>query len=38
VAEFGLQELREWVASLGGNFQLENEPGIGCRIMVELPL
>lgn len=38
VAEFGLQELREWVASLSGNFQIGNKPGIEGRIMVELPL
>lgn len=35
---FGLQGMRERVATAGGMLQLETEPGAGCRITVELSL
>jgi two-component sensor histidine kinase len=35
---FGLQGMRERVAALKGNFNLDAEPGLGCQITVYLPL
>lgn len=35
---FGLQSMQQRVAAVDGNFQLNTEPGMGCRIAIELPL
>jgi signal transduction histidine kinase len=35
---FGLHSMRERVAALNGVFQLETEPGQGCRLSAEIPL
>ena len=35
---FGLKGMQERVAALKGDFNIESEPGSGCRIIVELPL
>ncbi|MDF5713122.1 MAG: sensor histidine kinase [Rhizonema sp. NSF051] len=35
---FGITGMQERVAALKGNFNIESEPGSGCRIIVELPL
>lgn len=37
-AGFGLQSMQERVTALDGAFQIETQPGAGCRISVELPL
>ncbi|MFB2879423.1 sensor histidine kinase [Floridanema aerugineum] len=37
-AGFGLQGMRERVAARSGIWQLETEPGAGCRIIVKLPI
>jgi signal transduction histidine kinase len=37
-AGFGLQGMRERVATLNGDFWVESSPGRGCQIQVELPL
>ncbi|WP_315789790.1 sensor histidine kinase [Fischerella sp. JS2] len=35
---FGIQGIKERVTALQGNFNIETEPGIGCKITVEIPL
>ena len=35
---FGIQGMQERVAALKGTFNIETEPGFGCRISVNLPL
>jgi signal transduction histidine kinase len=35
---FGLQSMQQRVAAVDGNFQMKTEPGMGCRIAIELPL
>jgi signal transduction histidine kinase len=35
---FGLHSMRERVAALRGTFQLETEPGRGCRLSAKIPL
>lgn len=37
-AGFGLQGMEERIAVAKGRFQIDSEPGAGCRIMVEIPL
>jgi signal transduction histidine kinase len=35
---FGLRAMRERVVALGGSLLVESEPGVGCTLVVELPL
>jgi glucose-6-phosphate-specific signal transduction histidine kinase len=35
---FGIQGIKERVTALQGKFKIETEPGIGCKITVEIPL
>ncbi|PLZ88211.1 sensor histidine kinase [Fischerella muscicola CCMEE 5323] len=35
---FGIQGMKERVTALQGKFNIETEPGIGCKITVEIPL
>jgi signal transduction histidine kinase len=35
---FGLRAMRERVEALGGSLLIESEPGVGCTLVVELPL
>ncbi|MBV9388519.1 MAG: histidine kinase, partial [Chroococcidiopsidaceae cyanobacterium CP_BM_ER_R8_30] len=35
---FGLQGMRERTVVLGGRFDIESEPGAGCRITAHFPL
>jgi signal transduction histidine kinase len=35
---FGLQGMRERALALGGQFQVQSQPGCGCRVTVSLPL
>jgi signal transduction histidine kinase len=35
---FGLRGMQERVAALNGTFELETEPGQGCRIQIDMPL
>lgn len=35
---FGLQSMRDRTLALGGEFQINTQPGAGCQIIVEVPL